>query len=69
VVARVQGSLVKKDQEIEQLKSLLQKYQHYQQKYTSLKVELTERAHLMSKKESECRMLRKQMEELMKEQT
>lgn len=68
LVARVQAALVKRDQEIEQLKALLQKYQQYQQKYTSLKVELTERQHLMGKKESECKMLRKQMEELLKEQ-
>jgi cell shape-determining protein MreC len=52
LVARVQASLLKKDQEIEQFKALLQKYQQYQQKYTSLKVELTERAHLMAKKDN-----------------
>ena len=52
LVARVQASLLKKDQEIEQFKALLQKYQHYQQKYTSLKVELTERAHLITKKDN-----------------
>lgn len=68
LVARVQSSLLKKDQEIAQLRSLLEKYQHYQQKYTSLKVELTERAHLMAKKENECKLLRRQMEELMQEQ-
>lgn len=38
VVARVQCSLLKKDEEIDQLRALLQKYQAYQQKYTSLKV-------------------------------
>lgn len=68
LVARVQSSLLKKDQEITQLRSLLEKYQQYQQKYTSLKVELTERAHLMAKKENECKLLRRQMEELMQEQ-
>jgi hypothetical protein len=68
LVARVQSSLLKKDEEIQQLRALLEKYQQYQQKYTSLKVELTERAHLMAKKEGECKMLRKQMEELLKEQ-
>ena len=52
LVARVQASLLKKDQEIEQFKALLQKYQQYQQKYTSLKVELTERGHLMAKKDN-----------------
>ena len=52
MVARVQASLLKKDQEIEKFKALLQKYQHYQQKYTSLKVELTERAHLITKKDN-----------------
>jgi cell shape-determining protein MreC len=68
LVARVQAALLKKDQEIEQFKALLQKYQQYQQKYASLKVELTERQHLMSEKESECKMLRKQMEDLLREQ-
>lgn len=68
LVARVQSSLLKKDTEIEQLRALLEKYQHYQQKYTSLKVELTERAHLMAKKDAECKMLRRQMEDLLKEQ-
>lgn len=68
-MARVQSSLLKKDQEIEQLRALLAKYQQYQQKYTSLKVELTERAHLMAKKDAECKLLRKQMDELLKEQT
>lgn len=69
LVARVQSSLLKKDQEIEQLRALLQKYQHYQQKYTSLKVELTERAHLLARKDAECKMLRKQMEDLLRDQT
>jgi cell shape-determining protein MreC len=52
LVTKIQSSFQKKDQEIEKLKSLLEKYQQYQQKYTSLKVELTERAHLMSKKDN-----------------
>lgn len=69
LVARVQSSLLKKDQEIEQLRALLQKYQHYQQKYTSLKAELTERAHLLARKDAECKMLRKQLEDLLRDQT
>jgi hypothetical protein len=37
---------------VEKLKLLLEKYQQYQQKYTSLKVELAERTHLMAKKDN-----------------
>ena len=40
IVNRIQQSLLKKDEEIAKIKSLLEKYQQYQQKYTSLKVEL-----------------------------
>ena len=38
VVARVEANIRKKDHEIGQLKALLEKYQQYQQKYSSLKV-------------------------------
>ena len=41
MVAKIQGTISKKDQEIDGLKALLAKYQGYQQKYQSLKVELT----------------------------
>lgn len=50
IVSRLQSSFQKKDDEITQLKSLLEKYQQYQQKYTSLKVELAEKTHLIVKK-------------------
>lgn len=38
LVNRIQTTISKKDQEIESLKSLLHKYQAYQQKYQSLKL-------------------------------
>jgi cell shape-determining protein MreC len=41
LVGKIQSSFSKKEQEIGELKALLEKYQVYQQKYTSLKAELT----------------------------
>jgi hypothetical protein len=49
------------------LKALLEKYQVYQQKYSSLKVELAEKGHLLSRKDGECRLLKAQLEELIRE--
>lgn len=38
LVNKIQSTIVKKDQEIQSLKALLEKYQGYQQKYSSLKL-------------------------------
>lgn len=38
MVEKIQVTIQQKDQDIAQLKALLAKYQHYQQKYQSLKV-------------------------------
>jgi hypothetical protein len=47
---------------------LLEKYQIYQQKYTSLKAELAEKSQLLGRRESEGKLLRRQMDELIREQ-
>ena len=67
MVARVEGALRKKDQEIQKLRAVLEKYQHYQQKYTSLKGELEERNQAIGRKENECRLMRRQAQELARE--
>ena len=64
LVSKIQSTIAKKDQEIFSLKALLEKYQVYQQKYSSLKLEMTEKGQLLSRKEGECRLLKKQLEEL-----
>ena len=64
MVARVEGTLKKKDQEISKLRAVLEKYQHYQQKYTSLKGELEEKNQAIVRKENECRLMRRQAQEL-----
>lgn len=38
LVNKIQSTIVKKDQEIQSLKALLEKYQGYQRKYSSLKL-------------------------------
>lgn len=67
LVAKIQSAISKKDQEIDSLKALLEKYQGYQQKYASLKVELAEKGQIITRKDSECRLLRKQLEEMIRE--
>lgn len=64
LVSKIQSTIAKKDQEIFSLKALLEKYQVYQQKYSSLKLEMTEKGQLLSRKEGECRLLKEQLEEL-----
>jgi len=41
LISKIQSTIAKKDQEIEALKTLVEKYQVYQQKYSSLKLELS----------------------------
>jgi hypothetical protein len=68
LVGKIQTSFSKKEQEIGELKALLEKYQVYQQKYSGLKAELAERSHLLARRESEGKLLRRQVEELIREQ-
>ena len=57
----------KKDREIEQLRALLEKYQHYQKKYALLKEEVEEKNQLVARRENECRLMRRQAQELTRE--
>lgn len=68
-VSRLTHSFTQKEQEIDQLKALLAKYQNYQQKYTSLKVELNEKALALTRAHAENKLLRTQLQESITEQT
>jgi len=52
LVMKIQSTISKKDQEIESLKSLLHKYQTYQQKYQSLKIEINEKTQIIQRKDN-----------------
>lgn len=61
LIAKVQTTIAKKDQEIDSLKALLEKYQLYQQKYSSLKLELSEKTQLITRKDQECKLFKRQL--------